>query len=82
MKKAKVVEELEKAGFSTDHITAHKDGSFTWKRSFFYTHGNSARKLAMRMKEALPITIVEAYDDWKEWPKTSYFVVRFRTNQI
>ena len=66
-----------------DSISFKKGGTVVVKRSFFYTHGMSADKLAMDLQRVLasqgiPIEIVDAYDDWKPWPKTSNFVVEFR----
>lgn len=78
MKKDQIKKALEENNIFPDKLTQHKDGTFTFKRSFFYTHGISADIIAEKIKKALPgVVILEAFDDWKEWPKTSYFVVRF-----
>ena len=47
----------------------------------------SAEKLAKNLKVALekqgiPIVIVDSYDDWKPWPKTSNFIVEFRLDKL
>jgi len=60
-----------------------RNGVFTYKRSFFYTHGNSSSKIAAKLAEVLKeysFELVDDYDDWKSWPKTSYFVVKFTLN--
>jgi hypothetical protein len=69
---------LTTAGIFPDRFTV-KDGVFTFKRAYFYRHGNSPEKIADRIKQAIPeVQIVDTIDDWKAWPKTSYFVVKFR----
>jgi hypothetical protein len=61
-----------------DKVIAHKDGTFSAWFSFFYRHGQSAQKHAERILVALPeAAIIEAFDDWRAWPTTSYFKVRF-----
>ncbi len=80
MKRKEVLEKLWAAGIHEDRLTAHADGSFTFKRSYYYMMGNSAEKIAEKIKTAIPeVKILEAYDAWKAWPKTSYFVVKFNT---
>ncbi len=69
-----------------DSISFKKGGTVVVKQSFFYTHGMSADKLAMDLQRVLasqgiPIEIVDTYDDWKPWPKTSNFVVEFRLDK-
>ncbi len=78
MKKKEILEMLDNAGVYGDKLVAHKDGSFSFKKAFFYTHGNSSVKIAESIKEVLDVEIIETIDDWKNWPKTSYFVVKFR----
>jgi len=83
MKTAEVKKILEDAGIHADKFFVRK-GIFTFKRMFFYTGGNSAYKIAEKIKQALNVNIialnvniVEALDDWQSWPKGSYFVVKF-----
>jgi len=62
---------------------SQRGGVFTWKRAYFYRHGESAGKYAAEIvaglaKSGIRSTIVEAYDDYHNWPTTSYFVVRFK----
>ena len=77
MKTAEVRETLEKAGIHSDKFFQRK-GIFTFKRGFFYTHGQSAYKIAEKIKQALNAEVVEVLDDWQSWPKDSYFVVKFK----
>lgn len=50
------------------------------KRAFFYRHGYSADKLADAVRAAMAQAFpsggfkVTAREDWRSWPKTSYFV--------
>jgi len=60
-----------------DKISKRHD-VFTVKRSFFYTHGFSSEKLANKIQN-LGFRIVDHFDDWNSWPKTSYFVVKFQS---
>ena len=72
---------VQKANLHPDSISRSRKEPGTWilKRSFFYTHGNSAHKMADVLKAADPrVTIVSAGDVWKSWPTESYFEVRFQ----
>jgi hypothetical protein len=66
-----------------DKLTFKKNGTIEGKRGYFYRHGQSPEKVAEQLKSALlsqgvEIEIVDAYDDFKPWPKDSNFVVVFR----
>ena len=66
-----------------DKLTFKKNGTIEGKRGYFYRHGQSPEKVAEQLKTALlsqgiEIEIVDAYDDFKPWPKDSNFVVVFR----
>ncbi len=79
MKRQEVLNKLWDAGIYEDRFMAHKDGSFTYKRSFYYKHGNSSDNIAERITEAIPGAVVlEARDNQRAWPNTSYFVVKFK----
>ena len=60
---------------------AHADGTYTVKESFFYTYGKKAVDVAANVKSALGpafnVTVIEAVEKWNNWPKTSYWQVRF-----
>ena len=71
--KREMVEEL-----GPDVITFGRDGVITAKWGYFYRHGRTAEYYRDRVVKELPVEIVEYRDDWKQWPKDSYFVVRFR----
>jgi len=78
MKTAEVKKALKDAGVHSDKLFVRK-GIFTFKRMFFYTGGNSACKIAEKIKNVLnDVDIVETLDDWQSWPKGSYFVVKFK----
>lgn len=66
-----------------DKLTFKKDGTIEGRRGYFYRHGQSPQGVANQLKTALSgegieITIIDAYDDWKAWPKDSNFVVVFK----
>ena len=74
-----VLGELQGKGIYPDRLIAHKDGSFTVKESYYYRHGQSPEKIADKIKKAIHgIEIIDTEDEWRAWPKTSYFVVKFR----
>lgn len=71
---------------SADKITFHANGEVTCKRAYFYRHGQDAHSFADRVKaqaEAAGFVVEDmAVDDqWKPWPKTSYFSCTFRVEQ-
>ena len=71
---------VEKAGLHPESIgkSTKQPGTWILKRSFFYTHGYSAEKMADRLKATdARVTIISASDIWKSWPTESYFEVRF-----
>ena len=77
---------FENTPTGVDSVSFKKGGTVVAKSAFFYTHGMDADKLAMDLQRVLasqgiPIEIVDAYDDWKPWPKTSNFVVEFRLDK-
>ena len=61
-----------------DTVIAHKDGSLSAKRSYFYSMGNTAEKWAAKVAAELTTAGISAnvhgHDAWAAWPKTSYFV--------
>ncbi len=65
-------------GVYPNKMVCKKDGTVEVKKSFFYTHGQTAEKWAENVKRAILATgfsvEVEGYQDWNAWPKTSYFV--------
>lgn len=47
---------------------SHKGGVFTVRRGFFYTHGNTAAKLANVIKTMIPTaTIIDSGEVWKNF---------------
>jgi hypothetical protein len=77
----KSLKSLIQENLKFDKVMFHKDGAVTVKRSYFYTHGYNCDKLAEKIKQLLPtlkIEIIEQDDQFKTWPKTSYFVVKFK----
>lgn len=53
-----------------------KENKWVCRRSFFYTNGNSAEKLADKVKGLLAgVKILSAREVWKTWPEDSYWQV-------
>ncbi len=83
----KVLLLLKDAGFHPDKITKRGD-VFIGRWGFFYPHGNSAYKIAAKLKEALPnIEITDTEDVWTPFngfapvSRQSHFQVRFKLNE-
>ena len=58
-----------------DRMVAHKNGTVSVKRAYFYTHGNTAEKWAEKVMSVLPNAhLGEARNDYRQWPTQSYFV--------
>lgn len=62
-----------------DKMIAHKDGTVSVKRMFFYTHGATAEEWMEKVAAALDEQGVEfkrirSAEHWNAWPKDSYFV--------
>ena len=81
--KKKLKEVFENEFLGIDKLSFRKDGTIIAKKGYFYRHGDTANKVADNLKSkldshGLSITIVNAYDDFKPWPKDSNFVVEFK----
>jgi hypothetical protein len=55
-----------------------RKGVWKVKRTFFYTHGGTAEKLAEKVLAILPHAKIQTKDEfWNNWPKDSYWQVTF-----
>ena len=66
-----------------DKLTFKKDGTIEGRRGYFYKHGQTPDGVAKQLESALKgegidIQVIDAYDDFKPWPKDSNFVVVFK----
>jgi hypothetical protein len=63
-------------------VVCKRDGSVEIKSAYFYRHGQTSQKWAHEVEQRLDSAdffyISEHRDDWREWPKTSYFVAVLR----
>lgn len=60
------------------NVTFHRDGTVTYKVTYFYRHGRSEDRLAAEVLGLFPgSAIVDKGDHFAAWPKDSYFWVRF-----
>lgn len=61
----------------SDKTVAKKDGTMEIKMHYFYRHGNTDAKWGTKIMKS-PIgkisNLVRTYDDYRSWPKDSYFV--------
>ena len=65
-----------------DKCIAHRDGTFTAKRFFFYRHGGCedmfAEKIISSLEErGMRVAILETSENWNAWPKDSWWEVKF-----
>ena len=72
--------ETADATLIVDKITCRASGVIELRRSFFYRHGNTPETLAAKYADYLPDgwEAFDAKEEWREWPKTSYWVVFIR----
>jgi len=79
--KVKEVQAVKILGSADRMSWSSKKGTFTAKRGFFYTHGNTAKKYADKLATEVPgFELVEAHEHWAAWPKDSYWSVEFRAD--
>lgn len=76
----KIQETLQENGVHPDRVFIHK-GVCTVRSTFFYRHGETARRFAIKVLAALGLDLstddVEYHEDFNAWPKDSYFEVKF-----
>jgi len=84
MKTEDVLQLLIAGGIRPEKLTKFK-GEFIYRQGFFYPHGNSADKIAEKIKLALPdVIITDTQDVWLPFrgsaplSQSSHFQVRFR----
>lgn len=78
VEKGEIQEALWNGGYHDDNITFHADKTVTVRDSYFYRHGRTTDRLVSKVKTAFPqARIVDSGDHWAEWPKLSYYYVRF-----
>lgn len=77
-KQAKKLIQNELTG--VDKVIAHKDGTLTCKRSYFFTHGMTAQKFGEKVEQFLTEkgfdVEVETENHWNAWPRDSWFQVK------
>lgn len=79
MKKAEVLNKLCMSDVHPDKLIQKKDGSFEFRRGYFYRHGATTEGYVKAILRVFPeAKIVESYDNFQPWPRDSYFMVRFK----
>lgn len=59
-------ETLALAGIHFDQVSKTKTGTYACRQAFFYRFGNSAEKLAIKIKEKFPqMEVVNTEEVWK-----------------
>jgi hypothetical protein len=65
-----------------EYIGKNKYGEIIVKRGYFYTFGMTSTKMRVKVEELLAAAgipaVVDAEDQWRAWPGSSYFVATVR----
>lgn len=82
-KVAKIRKFCQSSFSGIDTISFKKDGTIVAKRSYFYGSSGAEDKLAKSIQASMKdldidIQILGTDDEFKQWPKTSYYVVKFK----
>jgi hypothetical protein len=65
-----------------DRVSVKKDGTYNARRDYFYRHGSTAQGFGEAVMKVIPgAVLIKAEDNWKAWPKQSFFHVTFRVNE-
>jgi len=61
-------------------------GVWTAKAGYYYRHGQSPETIATEIKTklrsvGLTTEIISGEDQWRAWPKDSYFIVKFKVKK-
>jgi hypothetical protein len=76
---APMLKKVWDAGLSPDQLKVARDGTVTFRQSYYYKMGKSPELLAKQIQSALPdAQIVSTNDEFAQWPKSSYFAVKFK----
>jgi len=83
---ASKVRDLFPEGLHCDRVICKKDGTFEMRSGYFYRHGRTAEKFRGKIVRVFTAagwccTVVGYGDEWREWPKDSYFWVRVRFSE-
>jgi hypothetical protein len=63
----------------TDRLIEHrKAGTWELQRTFFYRMGGSSEKFAEQAGRLAGVEIVDAHEEWHQWPTTSYWTVTIK----
>ena len=68
------------------NIICHGDGEMSFRKYYFYTHGQTAEKWGDKVVKALEsiglkVQVVEEIDNYNVWPKDSYFNCRVQVSE-
>ena len=77
---------LEENFIGFDKVSKTKSGTFKIRRGYFYKHGMDedtwGREVVAQLKKGgIEAKIVKTQDEWRNWPKDSYFMVEIKINQ-
>ena len=73
---------VEENIIGVDKLVKHKDGTYSFKRGFFYRHEMDDEKFGRQIsnsltKEGIEFRLIKTFEDWNAWPKDSWFVAVF-----
>jgi hypothetical protein len=78
-KNVEVMNRLQQNGVFPDRLIRKKDGSFEFRKMYFYRHGQTTEQYVSAILRVYPqAKIVDQGDEFHHWPKDSYFMVRFK----
>lgn len=83
MTKKKITKKYLEENFIFDKVSKTKEGTFKIRRDYFYTHGMDEDKwgrevIAQLKKAGIEARVVKTRDEYKTWPKSSYFMAEVR----
>jgi len=78
-KSVEVTNRLQQNGVFPDKLIRKKDGSYEFRKGYFYRHGQTTEQFVAAILRVYPeAKIVDQGDFFNAWPKDSYFMVRFK----
>jgi len=83
MTKKKITKKYLEENFFFDKVNKTREGTFKIRRSYFYRHGIDEDKwgrevIAQLKKVGIEAKVVKTRDEFKSWPKHSYFMAEVK----
>ena len=79
----KITKKYLEENFIFDKVSGTKDGTFKIQRGYFYRHGMDedtwGREVIAQLKKAgIKAKLIKTRDEYKTWPKGSYFMAEIK----